>query len=165
MNKKELDGKLVLSCGKSRINLDEIKELILAGADTNQVDKYNNNIFNGVFLDVLYDVRDDAKKLPKTVEKIKEIISLMIENGFNIKRFGISTMSQFLFSTYDSFTFDLYRFMLQYDLTDEPKKYEKILEGVGGEESYQRCCEENHDLENIFYTIYEDITEYLEIKE
>ncbi len=152
---EELDGKLILACDKSTPDLDEIRELIIAGADTNQLNKYGDNIFDSVFLDVLYDVRDDTKKLPKTIKKIKEIISLMIDNGFDIKRFGLSMMSQFNFATYDSFTFDLYRFMLQFDFADNPKVCEDILEGVGTEESYQRCCEHNHDLENLFYAIYE----------
>ena len=162
MTQIELDEKLALACDKATPDLDEIKELIIAGADTNQVNKYNNNIFDDVFLEVLYEVRDDSKKLPKTVEKIKEVIPLMIDNGFDIKRFGISTMSQFKFATYDPFTFDLYRFMLQYELADDPKAYEEVLEGVGGEESYQRCCEHDHDLENLFYAIYEMVEAKME---
>lgn len=155
MLKEDLDARLLLACDKPTPDLDEIRELIAAGADTNQLNKYGDNIFADVFLKVLYDVRDDAKKLFKTVEIIKETISLMLDNGFNIKKFGLSTMSQFKFATYDHFTFDLYRFMLQYDLTDDPKEYEDILEGIGTEESYQRCCENNHDLENLFFAIYE----------
>ncbi len=155
MLKEDLDKRLLLACDKLTPDLDEIRELIVAGADTNQLNKYGGNIFDDVFLEVLYDVRDDVKKLLKIVEKIKEIISLMIDNGFNIKKFGLSTMSQFKFATYDPFTFELYRYMLQYDLADDPKEYEDILEGIGTEESYQRCCEHDHDLENLFYAIYE----------
>lgn len=162
MTKIELNEKLALACDKAIPDLDEIKELIVAGADTNQLNKYGDNIFDDVFLEVLYAVRDDAKLLPKAVEKIKQIIALMIDNGFDIKRFGISTMSQFKFATYDLFTFDLYRFMLQYDLADDPKAYEETLEGVGGEESYQRCCEHDHDLENLFYAIYEMVEAKME---
>ena len=162
MEMVELDGKLTLACDKPTPDLDEIRELIVAGADTNQLNKYGDNIFDDVFLDVLYNVRDDAKKLPKTVEQIKEIISLMIDNNFDIKRFGLSTMSQFKFATYDSFTFDLYRFMLQFDLADDPKAYEDTLESIGTEESYQRCCEHDHDLENLFYAIYEMVEAKME---
>ena len=162
MTQIELDGKLVLACNKAKPDLYEIEELIIAGADTNQVNKYNDSIFYDVFLEVLYEVRDNSRKLPKTVEKIKEVISLMIDNGFDVNRFGISIMSQFKFATYDSFTFELYRFMLQYDLADDPKAYEEVLEGVGGEESYQRCCEHDHDLENLFYAIYEMVEAKME---
>ena len=160
MTQKELDEKLVLACDKATADLDEINELIIAGADTNQLNKYGENIFEDVFLEVLYDIRDNGmsrRELLKNVEKIKETISLMIEYGFDIKRFGMAIMSKFMFSTYDVYTFDLYRYMLQFDIADDSKAYEDALEGVGTEESFQRCCEHNHDLENLFYAIYEMI--------
>lgn len=155
MTSTQLNEKLVLACNKAVPDLDEIKELIIAGADTNLVNEYGDNVFNDIFLEVLYDIQDDAKKLPKTVEKIKEIISLMVDNGWDIKKFGLETMNQFLFSTYDPFTFELYRFMLQYDLTNNVQEYEKTLNRIGSEESYQRCCVHNTELENLFYAIYE----------
>ena len=162
MIKTNLNEKLAIACDKSNPDLDEIKELILSGADTNQLNKYNDNIFSNIFLNVLYEVRNDAIRLPITVKKIKEIISLMVDNGFDIKQFGISTMSQFIFSTYDHFTFDMYKFMLQYDLADGSSAYEDALESLGTEESYQRCCENDHDLENLFYAIYEMVEAKME---
>lgn len=155
MTKAVLDSKLAVACDKEVPDLDEIKALIIAGADTNQLNEYNENIFDSVFLDALYDARYKARKLSETVAEIKEIISLMIENGWDVKKFGLSAMNQFVFSTYDTFTFELYRYMLQYDLADDPKEYEDVLREIGTEESYQRCCENNHDLENLFYVIYE----------
>ena len=162
MFKAELDNELLEACTGYNYDLDKIKKLVLAGADTNQLNKFGDNIFDDVFLDTLYNSRDDIQKLSETVKKIKEIIPIMINTGWDIKKFGISTMNQFVFSTYDRFTFDLYKFMLQYDLTDNPKDYESALECVGGEESYQRCCEENHDLENLFYSIYEIVEAKME---
>lgn len=162
MYKAELDNELLEACTGYNYDLDKIKELVLAGADTNQLNKFGDNIFDDVFLDTLYNCRDDIQKLSETVEKIKEIIPIMINAGWDIKKFGIPTMNQFVFSTYDRFTFDLYKFMLQYDLTDDPKDYESALESVGSEESYQRCCEENHDLENMFYSIYEIVEAKME---
>ena len=155
MLKEDLDERLLIACDKPTPDLDEIKELIIAGADLNQLNKYGESIFDSVFLDILYDNCEDKKKTPIIVENIKEIISLMVENGWDIKKFGLDTMNQFKFSTYDPFTFDLYRFMLQFELTEDPKAYEETLQGIGGEESYQRCCENNHELENLFYAIYE----------
>lgn len=155
VNNIEIDQKLVVACGKSCPDLDEIKELVVAGADTNQLNSYGDNIFDDVFLDVLYHFRRRPEQLPQTVQKIKETIALLVKCGWDVKRFGLSTMDQFKFSTYDPFTFELYRFMLQYDLANDPQDYEDVLDGVGGEESYQRCCENDHDLENLFYAIYE----------
>ena len=162
MTQTELNEKLAIACDKPTPDLDEIRDLIVAGADTNQLDKYEDNIFNNVFVDILYDIRDDAKELPIAVEEIKKTIALMIDNGFDIQRFGLSTMSQFVFATYDRFTFELYRFMLQYDLTDNVENYKGALERVGTEESFQRCCENNHELENLFYAIYEMVKAKME---
>ena len=162
MTKLELDNKLALACDKPNPDLDEIKALIIAGADTNQLNEYGENIFDSVFLDALYNTCEDKKKTPIIVKKIKDIIPLMIEKGWDIKKFGLDTMNQFEFSTYSPFTFDLYRFMLQYELADDPKEYEEELKAVGTVESYQRCCEHNHDLENVFYAIYEMIEAKME---
>ncbi len=162
MNKPELDKELFLACTGYEYDLDKIKELVLAGADTNQLNEYGDNIFDDVFLEALYRVRDDIRKLSEMVEKIKQIIPIMINAGWDIKKFGIATMNQFVFSTYDHFTFELYKFMLQYDLTDNPKDYEGVLESVGTEESFQRCCEENHELENLFYSIYKIVEAKME---
>lgn len=157
MKQTELDIKLVLACDKPIPDLGEIKELIIAGADTNQLNEYDENIFHDVFLDALYNNCEDKNKTPIIVDQIKELIILMIAKGWDIKKFGLDVMDQFEFSTYDPFTFDLYRFMLQFDLTDDVKEYEKALEAVACEEAYQRCCMHNHELENLFYAIYEMI--------
>lgn len=155
MTKTELDNQLAVACDRIVPDLNEIKKLILAGADTNQVNEYDDNIFDDTFVSVLYDAGDDASKSAKAVEEIKEIIPLMIEKGWNIKKYGIGTMDRFTRSTYDPLTFELFRYMLQYDLTDRPKDYKEVLDSVGSEESYQRCCVNNHELENLFYSIYE----------
>lgn len=160
MNKVDLDQKLAQACDAVRPDLDKIKELIMAGADPNQRNFYGDGIFESVFLDLLYDCEDEQKKAI-IVEKTKEIIQLMIDNGWDTKTFGLEVMNQFVFSTYDRFTFELYRFMLQYDLTKNPKDYEEALESVGTEESYQ-SCEGDHELENLFYAIYEMVEAKME---
>ncbi len=155
MFKAELDKELFLACTDYDHDLDKIKKLIQAGADTNQTNKYGGSIFDFVLAYALQAFDDDEQKLSETVEKIKKLIPVMINAGWDIKKFGVSVANQFTLSTYDHFTFDLFKFILQYDLTDNPKDYETILESVGTEESYQRCCEENHELENLFYSVYE----------
>lgn len=150
-----LNEQLVAVCKRALPDLFEIRELIIAGADVNQLNQYGENIFEDAFLDVLYHVRNHSEKLPPTVAQIKEILQLMVEHGWDIQKYGLSTMDQFKFSTYDYFTFDLYRYMLQFDLAADPQAYEDVLEGVGTEESYQRCCEHDHDLENLFFALYE----------
>lgn len=157
MTNNELNENLATACDRVQPDLDEIRELIIAGADPNQLNRYGNNLFEDIFMDILYRFRGDAEQLPTVVQKIKALISLIIDHGWDVKKYGLSAMDQFKFSTYDKFTFDLYRFMLQYDLTDDTEAYEGVLESIGVEESYQRCCEDDHDLENLFYAIYEMI--------
>lgn len=156
MNMSGYDEQLAVACQKNVPDLNEIQRLIIAGADVNQLDEHGRTIWDDVFYTALMEAIDvDEGAVTATVDTIKEVIALMVQHGWDTKRFGLEVMHQFLFSTYDWFTFDLYRFMLQYDLSDDMKRYQKALESVGGEESYQRCCEENHDLENLFYAIYE----------
>ena len=155
MTKQELDMKLVKVCESGYPDINKIQELILAGADTNQVHSSGRNIFDRVFLRFLNTRRQTPKRNYYKAKKIKETIQLMVEHGWDVKRFGMSVMNRFLFSTYDIWTFDLYRFMLRYDLAENPEDYDEALEGIATEESYQRCCEENHETENLFYALYE----------
>lgn len=155
MNQKELDKALAAACDSMEPDLQEIKRLIISGADTNQINEFGEGIFFDVFRSILNRGHEDADKQKKTVEEIKEVVRTMISNGWDIKRYGLQTMDQFCLSTYDSLTFEMYRFFLQLDLPDDPDAYEDILEGIGTEESYQRVCEDNHDLENLFFALYE----------
>ena len=154
MTKQELDMKLVKVCESGYLDINKIQELILAGADTNQVCD-EKNIFDRVFLMFLNTRRQTPKRNYYKAKKIKETIQLMVAHGWDVKRFGMSVMNGFLFSTYDRNTFDLYRFMLQYDLAESPEDYDEALEGIGTEESYLRCCEKDHETENLFYALYE----------
>ena len=154
MTKQELDMKLAKVCESGYPDINKIQELILAGADTNQVCD-GENIFERVFLRFLNTRRQTPKRNYYKAKKVKETMLLMVEHGWDVKRFGMSVMNRFLFSTYDRNTFDLYRFMLQYDLAENPEDYDEALEGIGMEESYLRCCEEEHGTENLFYALYE----------
>ena len=59
MNKLDLNKQLVQACQLPTPDLEEINKLIIAGADTNQVDENGTNIFDDVFLFSLYDVYDN----------------------------------------------------------------------------------------------------------
>ena len=155
MTKQELDMKLVKVCESGYLDINKIQELILAGADTSLMDSSGRNIFDRVFLRFLNTRQQTPKRNYYKAKKIKETIQLMVEHGWDVKRFGMSVMNRFLFSTYDRNTFDLYRFMLRYDLAESPEDYDEALEGIGTEESYLRCCEKDHGTENLFYALYE----------
>jgi hypothetical protein len=98
-------------CESGYLDINKIQELILAGADTNQMCD-EENIFDRVFLRFLNTGRQTPKRNYYKAKKIKETIQLMVAHGWDVKRFGLSVMNRFLFSTYDIWTFDLYRFTL-----------------------------------------------------
>lgn len=154
MSGNELDKKLAALCKSDAPDLDEMQDLIMAGADVNQLNEYGENIFEDVFIDILYNDRDEAPLLFPVVEKIKDIIRLLVDHGWDIKKYGLSTTNQFKF-TFNVSAFDLYRFMLQYDIFSNPQDCEDMLEGLATEESFQCCCEHDHDLENLFHALYE----------
>ena len=45
--------------------------------------------------------------------------------------------------------------ILECPLSEKPEDYEAALESIGTEESFQRCCEECHEQENLYYAMYE----------
>ena len=44
--------------------------------------------------------------------------------------------------------------ILSCPLLEKQEAYEAVLESIGAEESYQRCCEECHEQENLYYAMY-----------
>lgn len=159
LTKTDLDKKLALACDKTKPDLDEIRELIIAGADTNQLNEYGDNIFEDIFVPYLYKVYDDndgtEDEKAKAFVQVKNILKTMLDYGWNSQKFGLQTLGHFTLSFYDKNVFDVFKFFMNLDLGNDEKAYEQLLEGIGTEESYQRCCENCHELENLFYTIYE----------
>ena len=155
MTTPELNDKLTNACASAKPDLDEIKELVLAGADPNCLNEYGDSIFCDAFVEVLYGNGDNPKAISTAAEKIKAVVRLLVAEGWDVKKSGLSVMRLFTIFPYGRITFDLFRFMLQYDLADDSAAYENALEAIGGEESFQRCCMHDHDAENMFYAVYE----------
>ena len=63
MTTPELNDKLAIACARAKPDLDEIKELILAGADPNCLNEYGNSIFCDAFVEVLYGNGDNPKAI------------------------------------------------------------------------------------------------------
>ena len=157
MTQTELNEALVRICEKDPPDLEEVKALLLAGADPNLTDERGESIFNtnNLFLEALYRCQGTPVETEKTAEQVKDVIRTMVAVGWDSKRFGQDTMDQFIFSTYDRFTFEMYRFMLQYELATTLEEYDYSLELIATEESFQRCSMEDPAMENLFYAIFE----------
>ena len=159
MLQEQLDRKLAEACDRPIPDFAEISELILAGADTNQLDRFGDSIFDSVFIQVLYYRANDEdvpeKEKQKVYDDAKSLVALMAEHGWDTRRYGLAVMEQLAHSFYDHSVFDLAKSFLRLDLGNDQQAYESLLEGFGTAESYQRCCEQDHEAENLFYTIYE----------
>ncbi|MBR2964959.1 MAG: hypothetical protein IKC34_00235 [Clostridia bacterium] len=82
------------------------------------------------------------------------IIDFFAENGWNSIKYGLSTISALVHTTHDVNMFYAAKRLLELRLSDEEKQYDNALSSIGSEESFQRCCEENHEEENIYSAMY-----------
>lgn len=156
MNNKELlDNQLRDACNAS--NVDQILELIRAGADFEQYDEYDDYIIGNAFIDSLYSAQDGLTVEVDIIEKIKSIIREMVSRGWNLEKYVAEFMQQFEFTTSDFYTYDLYRFLMQFDFGISDQPYQELLGSIGIEESYLRTVLHDHGRENVFYAIYEMI--------
>lgn len=164
MNIDVLNQKLIKACDDA--NLDEIQKMIISGANPNLLDKYGESIFEHVFIYAVDRVEDEteisAEEYNEIFNRVKNTVKTLVNYGWNIQKYGLRVMHQFIYMSNQKLAFDLMKFFLAFNLGDEKSEYESLLEGIGTEESYQRCCDNNHVLENILYTMYEIVNAKME---
>ncbi len=164
MNSDILNKKLIEACDS--YNLVEIQKLVNSGANPNLLDNYGNSIFKYAFISAFDCVKTGQESKYLLEEKIfyqlKETVNTLVKHGWEIKKYGLNVMHQFIYMSNEKLAFDLIKFFLSFDLGNDKTEYESLLESIGTEESYQRCCEKNHDSENIFYTMYEIVNAKME---
>lgn len=164
MNTDVLNEKLRKACADA--NLDEIQKLVISGANPNLLDEYGESMFEHVFIYALDrgidEVEFSTEEYDEIINQVKNTINTLIHYGWDVQKYGLRVMRQFIFLANQKLAFDLMKFFLDFDLGDDKTKYESLLEGIGTEESYQRCCENDHDSENLFYTMYEIVNAKME---
>lgn len=164
MNIDVLNQKLIKACDDA--NLDEIQRLIISGANPNLLDEYGESIFEHVFIYALDRVEDESEnsteEYGEIFNQVKNTVKTLINCGWDIQKYGLKVMHQFIYMSNQKLAFDLMKFFLEFNLGDDKSEFESLLEGIGTEESYQRCCENNHDLENLFYAMYEIVNAKME---
>lgn len=154
-NQALLNSRLCDACKIS--DVDEILALIQAGADFEQYDEYGDYILGSAFIDPLYEAQDKHIHEAELTEKIKSIIGEMVIRGWNVEKYGAAFMQQFEFASSSPYTYDLYRFLMQFDFEKTDHLYSDLLESIGIEESHERAVLHDHARENVLYTIYEMI--------
>lgn len=140
------EKKLIELCTVCYPDFARIQALIADGVDINAVDSDGNNM-----LSEIYSRSDDRSRGKNLLETTR----LFIAAGFDTVRFGWECISELAFSTYDKYVVDASRELLLAGFNPEQDAWEKTFDRIGTEESYQRCCENDHECENLFYTLYE----------
>ncbi len=158
MTKAELDKKLEEVCNTSYADMEEIKELILAGADMNRENKFGESIFRDTFVNSLYRFYDHPsteEEKKAGFDQVKDTIKFMLEHGWDGWEYGLDVMNSFFASFYDIHVFDVFRFFLQFDWYDDDA-YQLLLIDALSEEHLQAGRGQGEG-ENVFYAVYEMI--------
>lgn len=142
----KLEDELLRLCKANNPDFAKIEETLLAGADVNAID----NCGECMLLDLYHSRQRQGSHLP-------EITQLFIQSGFHLEKHARACLSGLVFSSYDRYIFDTAKVILSTGVQLNAEDREAVLDSIGTEESYQRCCEGNHACENIYYAFYESV--------
>ncbi|MCQ2513224.1 MAG: hypothetical protein MJ092_07570 [Lachnospiraceae bacterium] len=137
------EDQLLRLCRANQPDYEKIQQRIYDGVDLNIVGEYGENILTAV-----YRYKEHGNNFPI-------ITQLFINSGFDVKKYGLSCVNALVYSSYDKFIFLAAKLLLEAGADGDEKRWDSLLEAIGTEESYQRCCENNHECENIYYALYE----------
>lgn len=162
---KALEKEFLQALKEKKPNFDKAKCLLDRGVDINSVDNYGESIINDLLLNLSSyppecDYCEDDNCLTcehKRRLHMNPIIDFFIENGWDTVEHGISCIASLVHTTHDARMFYAAKRILECPLSSDPERYEEALESIGIEESYQRCCEECHEQENLYYAMYEAV--------
>ena len=144
-------------------NFARARALLAEGCDINSVDSYGRTLLARAFFYALGDCsmsQDSCNGICHTCSnkergRILPIIDFFIENGWDTLGQGLSCLAALVHTTHDAEMFFSARRILSCHLPDDDGKYDVALKAIGTEESYQRCSEECHSQENLYYAMYE----------
>ena len=145
------EDRLLRLCRAGKPDFAKIRSAISDGADVNAVSRDGANL--------LYSIIRGGGCSGKYLPKITEIF---ISSGFHVKQYGRACLSALVYSTHDRYICDCARLLLSAGPALDGKSGKELLDNIGTEESYQRCCDEDHACENIYYAFYEMVARYTE---
>lgn len=161
MGKTKLDRMLYDAC--RQVRMDDIIRLVRAGADMSQRDSYGFSIFSDVFCEYLQSPARGGENREKRFAAVEELLSAMVSMGWDMEEKLPMIFEQLIYEVKDAVSFDFFRsVLLPYIPAGSGSRYEKLLELLGTEESFQRCCTVDHSLENLLYALYELVEARLE---
>ena len=160
---KKLQNDFCSALEENPPNYEKAKALLESGVDINATDQYGES-FLGDFLCLLSMYPRDCDSCQddfcRTCERMTKphlfpTVEFIIENGLDTKAHGLDIIASLVHSTHDMQMFSAVKSLLKCPLSDDKEEYERTLEAIGTEESYQRCCCECHEQENLYYAMVE----------
>lgn len=147
----EVDNELENALSKS--DFDLARRLIAKGANINAVDKYGDSII----VEPLIFQEDGYTR--KSFEKMRELLSFIIDNGFDPGRengaVGSSLLDMIRFTTFDSKMIELAKILLDVGARPLLGVDDNPLDGIAMEMSYQINVEKDYKLGNILEALYQ----------
>ena len=152
------EDKLLDLMAEGNADFVQADKLIAAGADINaSSDNNDENILSYIILEYRMNHRKNVGK------KLYKIVEYFLSKGFDVNKndgkYGASCLEAIKFATYDPYTIDLAKLLLDAGARnvsyDDKRGYDTLHEFFSTESSYQRlCCDDEH-LSNIFESVYQ----------
>lgn len=158
-----LENEFYNALKKAKPDFNKAKNLLNQGLDINATDNYGDSILEEILLNASgYPEECDScvTDACQTCEynktaRIIPIIDFFIENGWDTVAHGLGCVACLVHTTHDKQMFYAAKRILECPLSENEDEYDEALEAIGTEESFQRCCEECHEQENLYYAMYE----------
>ena len=152
------EDKLLDLMAEGNADFVQADKLIALGADINAIgDNDDENILSNTILEYRMNHRKNVGK------KLYKIVEYFLANGFDVNKndgqYGVSCLEALTFATYDPYTIDLAKLLLDAGARnvsyDDKRGYDTLHESFSTESSFQRlCCNDEH-LSNIFESVYQ----------
>lgn len=151
-------------------DFEQAKALLAQGADINGKGAHVFSLIQSCILSATDDPPecDDCERdsctgcEKKKRQRLMDVVEFFIGNGWDTEAFALGAICYLAHSTHDRQMFYAVRRVLECPLSEDREAYESVLECIGTEESYQRCCEDCHEQENLYYAMYEMVEARME---
>ena len=135
------DEELIRLCTAARPDFEKIREAIDKGADVNALNGDGECLFELLR-------NEEGKKLLQGTK-------LLLQLGFDVDRLGFQALHRLWLTFHHRHGVDAAKLLLEAGTHGTADQWEALLESVGTEESFLRCCEGDHASENNYYACYE----------
>lgn len=162
----EFEKEIDKICSEGKVDYDRIDFLLKNGASANacRVTKFDNgDIDEDLLLTECWyyggSFSEDGKRRTDDDFCIK-LLEIFINNGLDVDKY-VNTMFGNIQWTYsDKYYVEMTKTILNNLKNKENLDLEESLSGIGAEESYNNCCEQDHKYANALSTIYEMIEKF-----